>query len=68
MKSCNPAIIPRNHHVERAIQAALEGEGSEYMDEMIETLSHPYDDLPADSPWIKPPRPGEKVLQTFCGT
>ena len=68
MKSYNPAIIPRNHHVERAIQAALEGGGSEYMDEMIEALSHPYDDQPADSPWIKPPRPEEKVLQTFCGT
>jgi len=68
MKGYNPAMIPRNHHVERAIQEALEDEGSEYMDEMLETLSHPYDDQPVGSPWIVPPRAEEKVLQTFCGT
>ena len=68
MKGYNPAIIPRNHHVERAIQEALNDEGTKYMDEMLEALSQPYDDQPVDSPWIVPPRPEEKILHTFCGT
>lgn len=68
MKRCNPAVIPRNHQVERAIQEALEDEGASYMDEMLAALSHPYDDQPEDSPWTLPPRPEERVFQTFCGT
>ena len=68
MKSSNPAIIPRNHQVERAIQEALKDEDSTFMDEMLEALSQPYEDQLVDSPWTAAPRPEEKVLQTFCGT
>jgi len=68
MKAHNPAVIPRNHLVERAIQEALSGEDNSFMDDMVEALSKPYEDQPEGSVWTIPPRPEEKVMETFCGT
>ncbi|HKK19521.1 MAG TPA: YdiU family protein [Opitutales bacterium] len=68
MKAHNPAVIPRNHLVERAIQDALGGDDSRFMDQMIEALAMPYADPPKASIWTIPPRPEERVAETFCGT
>lgn len=68
MKAHNPAVIPRNHLVERAIQEALGDEASSFMDKMVEALSEPYKDQPEGSIWTVPPRPEERVMETFCGT
>ena len=68
MKGYNPAVIPRNHLVERAIREAVEDIGTGYLDKILEALSRPYADQPEGSPWIVPPRPEERILKTFCGT
>ena len=67
MLAVNPAVIPRNHRVEAAISAAEEGDLSLFH-AMVEQLSSPFDSQNEDSALAHPPKPGEEVRQTFCGT
>ena len=67
MKSVNPAVIPRNHKVEEALQAGEEGDITPFHN-LISALDMPYEDGDHLLPYQAPPQPGEKVLQTFCGT
>ena len=67
MKSVNPAVIPRNHKVEEALQAGEEGDITPFHN-LISALDMPYEEGDHLLPYQAPPQPGEKVLQTFCGT
>ncbi|WP_286182129.1 protein adenylyltransferase SelO [Desulfovibrio sp. Huiquan2017] len=67
MRSANPAYIPRNHRIEQAIQAAMAGDFTP-THRLIEVLAHPYEDQPENAEYAAPPRAGERVTQTFCGT
>ena len=66
-KSVNPAVIPRNHKVEEALQAGEEGNHKPFHD-LLKALEKPYEDDDHLTPYQSPPKPEEKVLQTFCGT
>jgi uncharacterized protein YdiU (UPF0061 family) len=68
MRQANPAYIPRNHRVEAAITAAVERADFAPFEEMLEVLSHPYDDQPGRDLYAAAPSADERVLQTFCGT
>ncbi len=68
MRAANPAFIPRNHRVERVIRAALEHEDFQPFEELLTVLSSPYTDQAGFEDYSLPPRPEERVLQTFCGT
>jgi uncharacterized protein YdiU (UPF0061 family) len=68
MRATNPAFIPRNHRVEAAIQAAVERNDFAPFEEFHRVLSKPYESQPAFAHYMDPPRPHERVLQTFCGT
>ena len=66
MRRHNPAVIPRNHKVEEALQAATAGDLS-VMERLLDVLASPYDhdrDLLA----FTPPRAGGPSYRTFCGT
>jgi uncharacterized protein YdiU (UPF0061 family) len=67
MRRANPAMIPRNHRVEAALQAAVEGDLAP-LDTLLRILASPFDDRPDDQPFRLPPEPHEVVRQTFCGT
>ena len=67
MRSVNPAVIPRNHKVEEALQAGEEGNFKPFHD-LLNAVEKPYEDGDHLLPYQAPPEPGEKVLQTFCGT
>jgi len=67
MRSVNPAVIPRNHRVEEALQAAEEGELAPFH-QMLLALQNPYQDGDQLTPYQSPPEPTEKIYQTFCGT
>jgi serine/tyrosine/threonine adenylyltransferase len=68
MRAVNPAVIPRNHRVEQAIKAAMEdGDFSPFAD-LMTVLSRPYEDQLASAQYSDPPKPGERVFRTFCGT
>ncbi len=66
-KSVNPAVIPRNHKVEEALQAGEAGD-LEPFSKLLQALENPYEDGDHLTPYQSPPKPEEKVLQTFCGT
>ncbi|MFA7554015.1 MAG: YdiU family protein [Spongiibacteraceae bacterium] len=67
MNSVNPVFIPRNHQVERAIEAALQGDFSVF-NEMNECLKSPYQEQPRFAAYRLAPKPEERVAATFCGT
>src|SRR5688572_11582148 len=68
MRRVNPAIIPRNHRVEEALNAASEGGDYQPFRQLLEVLQHPFEDPGEGSRYEQPPQPSERVLQTFCGT
>jgi uncharacterized protein YdiU (UPF0061 family) len=68
MRTINPAFIPRNHRVERALNAALEYGDFAPFAEMLTVLSRPYEDRAAFADYANAPRADERVFRTFCGT
>ena len=66
-KSVNPAVIPRNHMVEEALQAGEEGDLEPFRN-LLKALEKPYEEGEHLAPYQIPPKPSEKVHQTFCGT
>ena len=68
MRAVNPAFIPRNHQVERAIAAAIESDDLAPFEALLRVLARPFEDQPEAAAYALPPQPEERVLQTFCGT
>ena len=68
MRAVNPAVIPRNSLVEAALDAAVERQDLGPFEELLEVLSHPYEDRPGFERYAAPPGPEARVYQTFCGT
>jgi uncharacterized protein YdiU (UPF0061 family) len=68
MRRVNPAFIPRNHLVEAVINAATEQQNFQPFEDLLDVVTHPYDDRPGFEPYAIPARPEERVEHTFCGT
>lgn len=68
MRRANPALIPRNHHVEAALRAAAERSDFEPFETLVRALAAPYEEQPALAFLAEPPRLEERVCETFCGT
>jgi uncharacterized protein YdiU (UPF0061 family) len=68
MRRANPAFIPRNHRVEEAIQAAVRRRDFQPFESLVRVLETPYDDHPDHAELADPPRPEQRVVETFCGT
>jgi uncharacterized protein YdiU (UPF0061 family) len=67
MRANNPVIIPRNHKVEQALDAGINSDLQPLKD-LLAALREPYENSPHLEPYQSPPKPEEKVCQTFCGT
>ena len=68
MKKNNPLIIPRNHKVEEALEAASINGDLQPMFDLHEVLKNPYNNQPEISAYQNIPEPNEQVYKTFCGT
>lgn len=68
MRSSNPAVIPRNHRVEAALEAAVKRDDYSVMHRLLEVLSNPYAYTPAQEEYATPPEPSACRYRTFCGT
>ena len=68
MRAVNPAFIPRNHRIEAIIDAAVNRDDYAPFEELLKVLSKPYQDQPEFADYAEPPKPEQRVLQTFCGT
>lgn len=68
MEAVNPAFVLRNHHAQRAIDAAVRDRDFAPFHELVEVLGSPFEDQPGREQWSRPPRPEEVVPYTTCGT
>lgn len=68
MRAVNPAYIPRNHQVEAALNAAVENNDLTPLHALRAVLQTPFETQPGQERYEQPPRPGEEVEATFCGT
>ncbi|WP_339265877.1 YdiU family protein [Paenibacillus sp. FSL R5-0470] len=68
MRNSNPAIIPRNHRVEEALQAAVQQEDYSVMERLLKALSNPYAYSPEQDEYSALPEESARPYRTFCGT
>jgi uncharacterized protein YdiU (UPF0061 family) len=68
MRRVNPAIIPRNHIVEAALDAASRRQDFQPFEDLLDAVSRPFEERAGLAKYTMPARPDECVLQTFCGT
>lgn len=67
MLAANPAIIPRNHRIEQAIDAAVQGDDAPFH-RLDAALRTPFTPDPDHADLRRPPSDDERVAHTFCGT
>lgn len=67
MRISNPAVIPRNHRVEEALEAAENGDLS-VMENLLNALADPYDYDSVQEEYCSGPAPSTIPYRTFCGT
>jgi len=67
MRSSNPAVIPRNHRVEDALEAAVREDYS-VMERLLGVLSNPYAHSPEQDEYTTLPAATSRPYRTFCGT
>ncbi|WP_191556086.1 protein adenylyltransferase SelO [Metabacillus idriensis] len=68
MKSSNPAVIPRNHRVEEALEAAVKQDDYSVMERLLGVLSNPYAHSPEQEEFCTLPPDSLGPFRTFCGT
>jgi uncharacterized protein YdiU (UPF0061 family) len=67
MRSVNPLIIPRNHKVEEALEAA-DNNDLTLLKKLIKVLETPYEKQQENIDYQSPAPIGDEKYQTFCGT
>lgn len=68
MKRNNPAVIPRNHRVEEALDAAVSRGDYSVAIKLLEVLKKPYGYTKEQDEYAKTPPPSLYPYKTFCGT
>jgi uncharacterized protein YdiU (UPF0061 family) len=67
MQASNPILIPRNHRIEEAIQAAYQNDFSLFH-RLADALAKPFEENPEYADLELAPLPEQCVKNTFCGT
>ncbi|NRA68940.1 MAG: YdiU family protein [Pseudobacteriovorax sp.] len=67
LAASNPQLIPRNHQVQKAIDFAYQND-FQYLHTLWEAIKDPFSIAPEHQHLAAPPKEGERVYQTFCGT
>lgn len=68
MENSNPAVIPRNHRVEEALEAAVKQGDYSVMQRLLEVLSKPYEHSPEQAHYAALPEEPSCPYRTYCGT
>ena len=68
MQQANPVIIPRNHLVQAALDAAEEKGSFTRFEELVAALKNPYDPALANTVYAQPPAGSAAPYVTYCGT
>lgn len=68
MRRSNPAVIPRNHRVEEALEAATKRSDYAVMEQLLRALADPYAYSPEQEAYALLPQSCDLPYRTFCGT
>ncbi|WP_338539914.1 protein adenylyltransferase SelO [Paenibacillus tundrae] len=68
MSNHNPAVIPRNHRVEEALDRAENHGDLSLVEKLVEVLSNPFDHSIERSEYTEVPATCDSSYRTFCGT
>jgi serine/tyrosine/threonine adenylyltransferase len=68
MRAHNPAVIPRNHAVEEALEDATRRADLTHFHRILQAVSRPYDETGQPAELLQPPPAGTPRCTTFCGT
>lgn len=68
MQSSNPSVIPRNHRVEEALEAAVKEGDYSVMERLVKILQAPFDYSNEQQDYCNPAPPSATPYRTFCGT
>ncbi|MGV2886757.1 protein adenylyltransferase SelO [Paenibacillus taichungensis] len=68
MRSNNPAVIPRNHRVEEALDRAENHEDLSVMEKLLAVLSDPFAHSTEQAEYAELPTQCDTSYRTFCGT
>lgn len=68
MRARNPAVIPRNHLVEKALATAVEKNDYSVIQNLIAILRNPFIEPTKAAEFISPPSNDGEGYKTFCGT
>lgn len=68
MRTNNPAVIPRNHRVEEALEQAENHGDLSVMQKLLAVLSDPFAHSPEQAEYAELPAQCNTSYQTFCGT
>lgn len=68
MQKSNPVVIPRNHRVEEALDAAVNNEDYSVLNNLLSVISHPYDYKADYMDYTTLPPDTSGPYKTFCGT
>ncbi|MGB3260203.1 protein adenylyltransferase SelO [Paenisporosarcina sp.] len=68
MNNSNPAVIPRNHRVEEALEAAVERGNYDVMEKLLKVLTKPYAHSHEQTDFCTVPAESNQSYRTYCGT
>ena len=68
LNTFNPKFIPRNHLVEEALQQAANLNDYTFFNHLMGVLQVPYEEHKGFEDFQEPPKDGDGVYQTYCGT
>ncbi len=68
MRRSNPALVPRNHRVEAALEAAVNHADYSVMEQLLKALADPYAHSCDQAEYAAPPGPSSRPYRTYCGT
>lgn len=68
MRTSNPAVIPRNHRVEEALEQVENDGDLSVMEKLLAVLSDPFAHSPEQAEYAELPAQCNTSYQTFCGT
>lgn len=68
MRRSNPAVIPRNHRVEEALDAAVKNGDYSVMERLLHVLAHPFEHTEEQAKYALLPEQQNCNYRTFCGT
>lgn len=68
MRKSNPMVIPRNHRVEEALDAAVKNNDYSVMDALLKAVTNPYDYSHKYKEYADAPKVINRCYKTYCGT